>query len=845
MINTNKNKLFQMSFHALFGFLLIFIMSFFLVPNTVSAANETAIYKDGIYCYNITNEANKEVQLIGIESTDKTEELFLPGTVKINDIEYTVISVNIQSIYYQNQTYATFYNSIKKLNIADTFVGTLLNSNYAFPNLETVEFYGKTVPKNVTVEISDLNKTEFLFIVPEGMEKAYANVISFSLYYSANSDLYEEEIKLTPTIVSSATQEVEYGCFSINGFIYQMTKSAKDGIGEVQLVGISHMPISSYVALPEEITNNGYTYKLTKLCRFSLIGCGAKAIIVPDTVTEMESGVFDKKIELLFLSKNCKVIPRYLIIDENGQSNIRFIYVPEGVTTISDDAFNGSPTNKSSIILPTTIKSIGKESLYTFRLVTFLNQKPINNITAALKSGTTVKVKKSSISSYKSVLNSKVTVIAAMDIVKATKLSVNSSSVALSTIATKTLTGTLSKDSTETIYWFSTDTDLFDISSKGVINPKKAGTAYAIAYTRTSGLHKAVKIATTYQSITSGIYQYRITDAINRTVTLYSVKPESSTIKLNIPEKITYKNKTYTVTGVIADTEDTSVPLISDKYESNNIKEIIFSKNICKTIGYLGKMNHIKSITFLGKAPTAIRDWYADGGLLAFQVIIHVPESYVDAYASALWVNADYDTYSMIHYGCMMDYNIIQNGSDKIQRFVKDGILYTVTKQAGTKNGTVTVKGADVTLKEISVGGTVTNGKYTYDITEVSSYAFVGSNAEKIILASSISKVGSHVFNEKAKHIIWSKSCKIINKNLFYQSIEVNKLDYQTQSELTGKSDFYALETFIIPKGVTTIQNNVFLEGFGNLKSITIPTSVTKIGADTFNSITEVIYEKQ
>jgi len=87
------------------------------------------------------------------------------------------------------------------------------------------------------------------------------------------------------------------------------------------------MPYFQYI-VSEEVTNNGYTYKPTKLYRFSLIGCGATTIIIPDTVIEMESWIFDKKVELLFLSRNCKVIPRGLISDENNESNLRFLYVP-------------------------------------------------------------------------------------------------------------------------------------------------------------------------------------------------------------------------------------------------------------------------------------------------------------------------------------------------------------------------------------------------------------------------------------------------------------------------------------------------------------------------------------
>ena len=273
-----------------------------------------------------------------------------------------------------------------------------------------------------------------------------------------------------------------------------MISPAKNKTGKVQLIGITCSQNSSYLLLPEQVENNGYTYNLTKLCRFSLVRYGANAIDVPDTVTEMDSYVFDEQVELLFLSKNCKTIPSGMIIDENNETQLRFVSVPEGVTTISENAFSGFLKNEASIILPATIQTLGEKALYDFKLVTFLKKNPIANIAVAIKNATTVKVNKASISSYKAALNRKFTVIAAKNITKVTKLSINVSSVKMTTRAVKKITGTLSKGSNETIYWFSTDVDIFEISSKGVINPGNAGSAYAIAYTRTSGLHQAVKI---------------------------------------------------------------------------------------------------------------------------------------------------------------------------------------------------------------------------------------------------------------------------------------------------------------------------------------------------------------
>ncbi len=487
--------------HIILNILLIALSAFFIFsPDKSAVAKDETIYKDGMFCYTITSEENKEVRLVGIECTDKKEELVIPGEAIINNIQYTVSFMDIIMNYYTNEDYTVFYNSLVKLKFDDTFTGTIYMPSTAFNNLAAMEFTGKTIPAKVLVAFSNRSTNlDILFIVPEGMEEAYKNIIHESINYYNGSDLYEQDIELTPTIATLATDDIEHGCFSAHGLIYQVISSAKNETGKVQLIGITGSQKYSYLFLPEQVTNNGYTYKLTKLCRNSLVRCGANVIVVPDTVTKMDSYVFDLQVELLFLSKNCKVIPKGMITDENNETNLRFVSVPEGVTTISENAFSGITYNTASIILPSTIQTLGKQSLYDFKLVTFLKKKPIAKIAAAIKNGTTVKVKTSSISSYKSVLNSKVTVTAAKDITKATKLFVNASSVTLNTLATKTIIGTLSKGSNETIYWFSTDTDIFKISSKGVINPKKAGTAYAIAYTRTSGLYRAVKITVTYQ----------------------------------------------------------------------------------------------------------------------------------------------------------------------------------------------------------------------------------------------------------------------------------------------------------------------------------------------------------
>lgn len=488
----NKSKIFLLLKTLLM--LTIAVLLCQSVEKTVYAADQT-VYRDGIYCYNITDEAGKAVRLIGMEQTEEVQDLYIPGTAQINGSTYTVTEVDLSFQFYEKEAYSKFYQNVTKLTIADDFTGILNDIIYPFAKVRTVEFKGITVPKKAEFALTNRSiDPDILFIVPAGAEKAYASIIHEVMQYSTSSDLYEHDIEMSPTITSDINSKVENGCFTDDNYIFQVTASAKNGTGKVQLVGLTKAMFSSYLALPEKVTNDGYTYQLTKLCLFSLVYSGAHAIIVPDTVTEMDSAVFDKRVELLFLSRNCKTIPRQMIADENSDSNLRFVYIPEGVTTIADNAFNSFANNKASVILPSTMKTVGKKSLYLFTYVTFLNKKPIDNIKAAIANGTTVKVDSSAIKNYKACVSSKVSVIEAKKVVKATKLTTSDSSLKLKVKDTLKEKAALSKASNETIFWLSTDPSIVTVSDNGTITAKGSGTAYIVAYTRTSGLRKVIKI---------------------------------------------------------------------------------------------------------------------------------------------------------------------------------------------------------------------------------------------------------------------------------------------------------------------------------------------------------------
>lgn len=822
-------------------FVLMALLILSIVFGTANVeAKDNTIYENGIYRYRITDEKKKEVTLIGFEIDNSIEELVIHGKTMIGNKEYTVTWFDLQAPYYDKK-----YESVKKIVIYEDFEGDFSIWN-SFYNVKYYEFKGSIPPKSIRIvydQSGSWNNLDVIFGVPEGKEEAYRNIISFTLMDVGD----ESEIKIETTIVSSNFDYIEYPMFKTDGLLCQVIKSGATGSGEVKLLD-SPSSVYGYYKLQDTVKYNGYDYKITKLGSRSLLS-RYQVITIPDSVRELETAVFSPYAEIIFLSKNIKEIPTKLIgtYYEDNESHLKFIYVPEGVTTIKDNAFNHVMLNKASIILPKSITSLGKKSLYGFKLVTFLNDTPIANMSSAIKKGTTVKVSKAGLSKYSKLLNNYILIEVAKNVTKSTGLSVNKKSININTATPYTLVGTLSKGSNETVFWNSTDSQIFDVSSKGVVNPKRSGTAYAVAYTRTSGLHQIVKVTVTETIIKEGIFSYKVTDAVNRTVRLIDIRPTSNMKKLSIPETVVYNKKTYKVTSVAVEEQDyIYTPVIKETYSNNIIEEVIFPKSVTDIVGYLGELKNIKSITFKGTTtPSSIFNWWADGGRLAFQSIIYVPKGTEKAYLSKLPIMIADTMYTNQKYSGDMIYNVIEVGTTQKLWFIKNGILYRVTKKAGSKSGTVTVHGADVKLKTINVGGTINDGKYSYSVTAVNHNAFLQSYAESITLRSTITKVGTRVFNQRVKKIVWSKNAKTIETYLFGPSMDLYEKYHSVEIDnMIKKGEFYALTSFVIPEGVATI-GNVFRYGFENVKTLTIPKSATKIGKYAFDSIQKVEYVKK
>lgn len=473
--------------------LMVMVLVFSEDGRTANAETVQKEYKIGSYYYQITDETGKEAVLTGIELTKDTSVIEIPGKAVINGNSYRVARVE----FGRNQINPGEYEkNVKKIIVSKDFTGSFDHVAYVFSNLDTIEFLGKTVPERIEIEVWNGRKVlDILIIVPEGLESQYRGVTTSFLNYYNGSDLTEKTIPLVPSVTSKAAGEIERMVFYKNDMIYLVTKSGKDSTGEVSLAGLAKKHTDTYLSLPAVIYNNGYSYHLTEMQNFALVNSKAKIIAIPDTVTRMGSAIFDSEANLIFFSKNCKVLPGYLFF-EGTYNNMEFVSIPEGVTEISKNAFNFGKKS-GSIILPTTLKSLGKYSLMDFKLVTFLKKKPIAGIAPAISAKTTVKVHQSVIADYKKLLGSKAAVTNSRNIIKAAKLTINKSSLKLAVNKTQTLSAKLTSGSNENIYWMSSDNSILEVSGKGTIKAKKSGTAYVVAYTRTSGLHVAVKVTVT------------------------------------------------------------------------------------------------------------------------------------------------------------------------------------------------------------------------------------------------------------------------------------------------------------------------------------------------------------
>ena len=172
-------------------------------------------------------------------------------------------------------------------------------------------------------------------------------------------------LMLLPLIASAERVEV-------NGIYYEFDTEAKTA--KVQW---SNNEYSGDIIIPEEVTYNDYTYKVTAIGGTAFNDCAnLTSVTIPSSVTSVSSGAF----------YNCSNLTSVYISDLESWCNISFendasnplyyahhlyingeelkdLVIPNSITSISRDAFVGC-SGLSSLTIPSSVTSIG---MYAFR----------------------------------------------------------------------------------------------------------------------------------------------------------------------------------------------------------------------------------------------------------------------------------------------------------------------------------------------------------------------------------------------------------------------------------------------------------------------------------------------
>ena len=143
---------------------------------------------------------------------------------------------------------------------------------------------------------------------------------------------------------------------------------------------------SGVVNIPNKVTYNGKTYKVTCIGKEAFYGCsGLTSITIPNSVTLIEEGAFDgcSGLTSITIPNSVTSIERYAFYNCSGLTsitipnsmdwiscavfygcrNLTSITIPNSVTEIGDEAFCGC-SGLTSITIPESVTSIGNYAFY-------------------------------------------------------------------------------------------------------------------------------------------------------------------------------------------------------------------------------------------------------------------------------------------------------------------------------------------------------------------------------------------------------------------------------------------------------------------------------------------------
>ena len=174
------------------------------------------------------------------------------------------------------------------------------------------------------------------------------------------------------------------------------------------------------------------------------------------------------------------------------------------------------------------------------------------------------------------------------------------------------------------------------------------------------------------------------------------------------------------------------------------------------------------------------------------------------------------------------------------QTFEYAGLKYTVNEGGTTVS--VAKQGENAVSGEVVIPATVNDSAGTkYPVTSIGNKAFCDCyNLTSVEIPSGVTSIGDRAFfNCSAlKNVEIPSGVTSIGISAFYWCDRLTDVTFEANSRLTsiGDSAFVngAMKELVIPEGVQTIGNWVFLE-CGDLQTVTIPDSVTSVGNYIFD----------
>ena len=143
------------------------------------------------------------------------------------------------------------------------------------------------------------------------------------------------------------------------------------------------------VEIPATFTYENKTYKITKIGNKAFYKCcNITSVNIPDTVTEIEDGIYDEESEEFygaFMYSGITSIQLPNSITKIGDYAFYYCYglttvnIPEKVTTIGESAFYSCINENLSITIPDSVTTIGESAFNCVKNIYYTDCEELRN----------------------------------------------------------------------------------------------------------------------------------------------------------------------------------------------------------------------------------------------------------------------------------------------------------------------------------------------------------------------------------------------------------------------------------------------------------------------------------